>query len=412
VVDPISLSVRGAFGRFAASAAVLCAVLSCGPVACNDARGASRDETGVPAASVAASLSSSGLRWAKTLEWSRQGDAYLLTISEPWKGARIPLRYTLRPAGPREDDKAPRPRASGGAAKSAAEIRMPARRVACLAAVHTGFLNALGAADRIVAVDAKNHVHDAAVRAGVEAGRIVEVGSGAQLNVERLLAAKPDLVLANAVGASENEAMNRLRRAGVPVLITAEWMENHPLARAEWLRLFGLLVGRAARADSLFGAIEASYQRIAQEAQRREAKPTILLGGPFRDQWFVSGGRSFMARLLGDAGGHYLWSADTTAGGVPFSFEAVLVRARGADVWLHPGDWRSLAAGTGQDARFAGFSAFQRGDVYNNDARLRPDGANDYWESGVARPDRVLADLVSIFHGNEDSLYYYRRLPP
>ena len=97
---------------------------------------------------------------------------------------------------------------------------------------------------------------------------------------------------------------------------------------------------------------------------------------------------------------------------VPLSFEAVLVRARDADVWLHPSDWRSVGEIGKRDARFARFGAFRRGDVYNNDARLLPDGANDYWETGVTRPDRVLADLVSIFHGGEDSLYYYRRLPP
>jgi iron complex transport system substrate-binding protein len=278
--------------------------------------------------------------------------------------------------------------------------------------VHTGFVAALGATDRIVAVDARRHVHDGGVRAGVDAGRVAEVGSGAQLNVERLLAVRPDLVLANAIAASENEALDRLRRAGIPVFVTAEWMENHPLARAEWLRLLGVLLGREARADSLFTAVEASYLRLAETARSQPRKPSVLLGGPFRDQWFVSGGRSFMARLLGDAGGLYLWNGDTTAGGVPLSFEAVVVRARDADMWLQPGDWRSLAEGTRQDARFAEFGAFRRGDVYNNNARLRPDGANDFWESGVVRPDRVLADLVSIFHGSEDSLYYYRRLPP
>jgi iron complex transport system substrate-binding protein len=255
-------------------------------------------------------------------------------------------------------------------------------------------------------------VHDGGVRAGVDAGRVAEVGSGAPHNEERLLAARPDLVLANAIAASENEALDRLRRAGIPVFVTAEWMENHPLARAEWVRLLGVLLGREARADSLFAAVEASYLRLAETARSQPRKPSVLLGGPFRDQWFVSGGRSFMARLLGDAGGLYLWNGDTTAGGVPLSFEAVVVRARDADMWLQPGDWRSLAEGTRQDARFAEFGAFRRGDVYNNNARLRPDGANDFWESGVVRPDRVLADLVSIFHGSEDSLYYYRRLPP
>jgi iron complex transport system substrate-binding protein len=73
-------------------------------------------------------------------------------------------------------------------------------------------------------------------------------------------------------------------------------MENHPLARAEWVRLIGLILGEGARADSLFAAVEASYRARADAARVRPNQPAVLLGGPFRDQWFVSGGRSFMAR--------------------------------------------------------------------------------------------------------------------
>jgi iron complex transport system substrate-binding protein len=342
----------------------------------------------------------SGPRHARAAEWSRSGDTVRLAVLSPWKGSRKPLRHVLVPLGK-------------GSAKSAdGVIRLPARRVACLAAVHVGYLAALGETGRIIAVDAGRSVYDAGVRARVADRRVVEVGSGSGLNVERLLAAKPDLVLANAVGASENAALDRLRRAGIPVLVTAEWMESDPLARAEWIRLIGILVGAEARADSLFASVEASYRRRAEDARGLRPRPTVLLGSPFRDQWFVAGGRSFMARLLRDAGAEYLWSADTTSGGVPLGFEAVLARARAADVWLHPGDWRVLEDGLKRDARFAAFAAFKRGDVYDHDARRRPDGADDYWESGAVRPDRVLADLVSIFHGSEDTLYYYRRLPP
>jgi iron complex transport system substrate-binding protein len=142
----------------------------------------------------------------------------------------------------------------------------------------------------------------------------------------------------------------------------------------------------------------------------------VLIGGPFRDQWFVAGGRSFMARFLEDAGADYIWKNDTTAGGVPLSFETVLTKARAADIWLYPEDfmnhWNTLGDGIHQDPRFASFSAFRRGDVYNNDARRLPDGANDYWESGNVSPDLMLADLISIFHGSEDSLRYHRRIPP
>jgi iron complex transport system substrate-binding protein len=214
---------------------------------------------------------SAGLRHAQAVEWSRRADTVWVTVLSPWKGARKPLKHVLLTAAP---GPTPGKRMEG-------EIRAPARRIACLAAVHVGFLAALGEAGRIVAVDAGRHVYDAGVRARVAERRVVEVGSGSGLNVERLLAAKPDLVLANAVGASENAALDRLRRAGVPVLVTAEWMENHPLARAEWVRLVGALVGAEARADSLFAVVEAGYRRRAEEARRRVPKPTVLLGRRF-----------------------------------------------------------------------------------------------------------------------------------
>ena len=373
--------------------------------ACDDARAARSDggggESGAPGrAAASVDSASADLRWAATVGWTRDADTVRLTVREPWKGARAPLRYTLR----RDDAETER--------DAPGEIVLPARRIASLSAAHSGFLDALGVADRIVAIDARRHVHSPRVRAAVDAGDVAEVGAGTSVNAERLLAMRPDLVLANAVTESEYAGYERLRRAGVPVLITAEWMEGHPLARAEWVRLVGLLVGEAARADSLFAAVEAAYLRTAAAARDRTDNSSVLLGAPFRDQWFVPGGRSFMARLIADAGGAYLWADDTTAGGVPLGFEAVLAHARHADVWLQPGEWRSLADGSRQDPRFARFESFARGDVYNNDARLHADGSNDFWESGVVRPDRILADLAALFRGNEDSLYYYRRLAP
>jgi iron complex transport system substrate-binding protein len=377
--------------------------------ACNEGRGASRETVGAQTSA----LSASSLRWAKSVEWQRKGNRIDVTITRPWKGAREPLRYTLLLP---EEASASTNTDSKSAKEGSKEIRLPVRRIACLASVHVGYLKALNATGTIIAVDAANHIYDKGVRNGVKSGKIFEAGSGAQMNVERLLAAKPDLVVANAVGVSEYQALQRLTRAGIPVLVTAEWMEDHPLARAEWVRLFGVLLGKEREGDSLFTAIETSYLQQAKVARAKARHPTVLIGGPFRDQWFVSGGRSFMARFLEDAGGDYLWKNDTTAGGVPLSFETVLTKARTADLWLYPGDftnhWNTLGDGTRQDTRFSSFDAFLRGDVYGNDARRLPDGANDYWESGNVNPHRMLADLISIFHGTEDSLFYHRRIPP
>ncbi len=351
-----------------------------------------------PAAAV-----SGGFRWAKCLSWEKRDSVVHLTVSRPWKGAPEALHYALVPWG---DSVLPD---SGETV-----IHVPIRQAACLATVHVGYLRALGASGSVLAVGDARYVYDSAVRAGMSAGKVFEVGSGTQLNAERLVAIHPDVVLANAIGEEEFASLQRLQAAGLPVLVTAEWMEAHPLARAEWIRLFGLLLGREHEADSLFNAIESSYLALADQARvasEKGRRPTVLIGAPFRDVWFVSGGQSYMARFVADAGADYLWADDSTAGGVPMSLESVLNRARNADFWLDPSDWRGLDEGLKEDARFRDFAAFRQGNVYNNNAREAGRGFSDYWESGIVNPQRVLADLISIFHGRGDSLFYYRQLP-
>ena len=66
------------------------------------------------------------------------------------------------------------------------------------------------------------------------------------------------------------------------------------------------------------------------------------------------------------------------------------------------------------DARFALFLAVRTGRVYNNNAKVNAAGGNDYWETGVARPDLVLADLISVIHPELEPHHqriWYQQLP-
>ena len=62
--------------------------------------------------------------------------------------------------------------------------------------------------------------------------------------------------------------------------------------------------------------------------------------------------------------------------------------------------------------KFADARCVRTGYVYNCDRRINPSGGNDFWESGVVRPDLVLRDLVKIFHPElvDDEFVYYRKL--
>jgi len=208
--------------------------------------------------------------------------------------------------------------------------------------------------------------------------------------------------------------MERLSAAGVRVIFNADYLEEHPLARCEWIRLFGLLTGRESIADSIIAAVSDNYRQIARLVSNSNApRPDVLLGGPWEDVWYISPSNSYTGRLIEDAGGNYIFRDLTGPNSVPFSIESVYRRATEAEIWINPGSAGSLEEMSAADYRLAQLPVFARGEVWNNRRRMTPQGGNDYWESAVVRPDLLLKDLVSIIHPEllpDYKQFYYRRL--
>ena len=124
---------------------------------------------------------------------------------------------------------------------------------------------------------------------------------------------------------------------------------------------------------------------------------------------------SYVARLIADAGGDYLYRANDTNRSMPIDLEEAYLLTSQADVWLNVGSVASLDELKTRYPRFADVPCVRKGAVYNCDKRLTPRGGNDYWESGVLRPDVVLHDLIVILHPevleeSDRTLCYYRRL--
>jgi len=133
----------------------------------------------------------------------------------------------------------------------------------------------------------------------------------------------------------------------------------------------------------------------------------------YRGIWYVSGGNSYVARLVNDAGASYYWSKNKKTGSLPLSFESVLDNQQETDFWLNPGSAKGLEELGDFDERYSIFKSFRNKQVYNNNKRIGPGGGNDWWESGVMHPDRVLKYMIRIFHpallpGYE--MYYFRQL--
>ncbi len=294
-------------------------------------------------------------------------------------------------------------------------IRTPVQRIVTQSTTHLAFLKMLNSADAVVGLDNASYVCDSTFIQQVDSGQIQEVGSGNSLNTEKALALLPDLILVSHMPGNGLSAYQKFIELGIPVLSVAEWTEGTPLGKVEWLKLFAALLDKEALAQTKFARTEEAYTSLAQITQAIAEKPEVIVGSPFQDSWYVPGANSYRNALLQDAGATWAYSQDSTAVSFPVAFERMYDLGLKADIWLDPGQTLSAKEIQGIDPRFADFSAFQSGKIYNSNRRLNALGSgNDYYESGVVYPQRILADLIKILHPElvpHHQLYYYQQLP-
>ncbi len=328
----------------------------------------------------------------------------ILTLHNPWRGAEKTFQYLMVQCG------APVPKGF----VEVPTLEVPVRSIAALTTTVLPHLNELGVLERLVAVDRFDNVNTPAVRQLIDGGDLQEAGTGTGVNTEVLIDVDPQLIVTFAYGSVEYDTHPKLIEAGLPVALTAGYMETSPLGRTEWLKVSALYFNQEERANTVFDGIAGRYAEMAELAAGVQQRPTVLVGYARRESWRVPGGGSYFARYIADAGGNYLWRDDESTGSIPLSMENVFEVASEADVWLpNTSYWHSANDVLGADERYASLTAVERSSVYSNNAKLNEWGGNDYWETGVANPDLVLADLIKIFHPNllpEHELIWFQQL--
>ena len=327
----------------------------------------------------------------------------VINVLRPWRDADVTFTYVLVQCG------TPAPEGYD----DAEVLEVPIDSAVSMSTTYLPHFVELGLLDQLVAVDEFDFVYSPEIHDQIDAGMMVEVGGGSAVNVEQVLDLEPDLIMTYGLGSPDYDAHPALLAAGLNVALNSDYMETSPLGRAEWIKFTAAFFNREAEAHAFFDGVAERYNELSALAADAEERPTVLVNAMYGDTWFMSGGDSYIAQLIADAGGAYLWADDESTGGLPLSFEAVLERAQEADYWLDPNFWRSLDEGLAEDARYAEFAAFENARVYNNNLRMGELGANDYSEGGVVNPDQVLADLIAIFHPEllpDHEMVYFRHL--
>ncbi len=286
-------------------------------------------------------------------------------------------------------------------------VSEPMCRIICMSSSSVAALSAIGAGEAVSAVSGLRYMTDK----GLHERGVPDIGYENSLDYETILSLNPDILVAYTVSGTEPQYLSKLRSLGIRVLVIHDHLEQHPLARAEYVRLFGALTGRLDAADSVFSAVRDRYESLAASVGSNEPVK-VLMNIPYGDAWYIPGAENYMSRLVDDAGGEVLGTEPGESRSRVVSMEEAYALSLDADMWLNPGHCRSVSELVSTHHFFDRFGPVVKGlPVYNNTLRTTEEGGNDFWETGAVRPDLILEDLVSIFSETpSDSLNYFFRL--
>ncbi len=332
----------------------------------------------------------------------REGEKYTeLCIMDPWSRSDTFAVYRVTNAGQKrnsiKDDESVLP--------------LNPKRWAVFSTTHVGFMDALGASDLIIGCTTPDRLYNEKLYHKYISGELIRIGSDMEYNFETLMVQKPDIIIQTGfAGQKAKDAM--IRQSGIDIVYVMEWMEPTPLGRAEWIKVFGLLLNCESKADSVFENVKHSYSILKNKVMDIEHRPKVIIGNNFKGTWYMPGGGNYMSQFLEDAGYSYPWSDSKESGSLALGFETVVHEFTDAPLWLNVSA-KELNDLKYEDSRYTLFKAFTEGDVYSLNNRVVRGMANDYWEGAVVHPELVLADLIYIAHPdllNGHQLVYYKKL--
>lgn len=319
-----------------------------------------------------------------------------VTIRNPWDTLQVLERYLL------VDRTKPLP----ANLPEGTVVKVPVERAAVYTSVHAALMEQIGCLDALCGVCEPEYITSCAIRKRIDDGSIADLGQATAPNIEKMMDLKMDVIIASPY---KNSGFGAAEKMVVPIIQAADYLENHPLGRTEWVRFLSLLFCKPAVGDSIFNATKERYEILKSLAEKVDHRPTVLLERKYGSSWLIPSGSSYIGVLQEDAGADYLFKERVSASNtVPISVETVLDKASDARFWLlkyssdRPLTYKDLAD---DYPPYAELGAFKNHCVYACNTL-----ATSYYDDITLHPDLVLEDLIAIFHPEllpEHSFRYY-----
>lgn len=349
---------------------MICVLFSCNDVVDNAKKDMSEDNANL-------------MKYASYINVTEYKSGYYVNVSSPWNDKSLGDFY-LYPDSlelPYELEKR-------------TVIRTPVKSVIAYSSTQWSVFLELGEIERVKGILESNHSDNVEIKRLLSENKIEDVGFETNLNTEIAIRLHPDIILYTPYSTVPKTEIGDL--TGAVMFPFADYLENHPLGRAEWLKLIGFITCREKDAEKWFDNIVSRYESLKSICQDVDRRPTVFSDLPFEGQWYLPGGASYIAQIFHDAGANYVWKDNNSSASMPVDAETVLSKARDADFWRImnstnlPYSYNRLAV---ENELYTCFKAYKERNILVCDIRK-----SNYFEKSEYEPDLLLKDFIFAFH--------------
>lgn len=320
--------------------------------------------------------------YAQGFEVKYQEDMTLLDINDPENKEAEQFHFALTGKD-----------YSGTVPEGYTRIDIPIESAICMTSLQLSNFLKLDIPEKVVGITSTRHLHNEKMNGQLKNGITHKIGIEGNFDNEVIMAINPDAIF---ISPFKRGGYDAIRNVDIPMIPHLGYKELTPLGQAEWIKVIGLLTGKAKEANQIFAGIEQRYNDLKSRVDTVKNRPTVFSGEMRGGNWYAVGGKSFLAQLFRDAGGDYFLKDNTESGGVTLDYETVYTNAAHADYWRIVNsfdgeyDYNVLKE---QDNRYTDFDAWKNRKVIYCNMKEVP-----FYERMPVEPEIVLADFIHVFH--------------
>ncbi|MDD5288431.1 MAG: ABC transporter substrate-binding protein [Dehalococcoidales bacterium] len=275
------------------------------------------------------------------------------------------------------------------------QINTPVERVVILSVTFGALMRPLGVIDTVVGSGTlEDELYIDEMKQGYASGNIKYVGGGGMgaPDFEAIQALDPDVVFLSTGYPDAVKYYEQLKGMGITVVVCNDFLESHPLARLEWMKFIAAFYDKEQPADTYFDGVEKKIDDIKMQAMLSSRLASVLWASIFMGNCYVSGGDSYVAKMIELAGGNYVFKYLAGNGASSIALEELYARGQNCNEFIYastPPYINSIKEIVDGSPVLADLPVIEAGEVYC----FQP------WFYQISdKPDEIVQDLAYIFH--------------